>query len=52
MFRGGSDYLGFQIRGFAFAWTSDQVKSLTFDWIGDQTPVGVEIAFVYAHDWF
>ena len=50
--RGGNDYLGFQIRGFAFAWTSDQVKSLTFDWIGDQTPVGVEIAFVYAHDWF
>jgi hypothetical protein len=47
--RGGTDNLGFIVRGFAIAWSSDQAKSLTFDWIGDQTPVGVEIALVYGH---
>ncbi len=50
--RGGNDYCGVLVRTFAIAWASKQEKSLTFDWIGDKTPVGVEIGFVYAHDWF
>jgi hypothetical protein len=47
--RGGTDYLGLFVRGFAFTWNSDQEKSLTFDWIGEKTPGGVEIGLVFGH---
>jgi hypothetical protein len=49
---GHDDFLGIQLRASFVAWKSKERKSLTFDFIGDRTPVGIELGLLYAHDWF
>ena len=49
---GGDAFMGIVLRGSMIAWSSEGVKSLTFDFIGDRTPTTAEIAIFYSHDWF